>query len=139
MIHSDGHPSKSTGSDSTETNSFLEAVPSLWRQLREGSEWAHQLGEILVCGALTCGELSSAAQVSLLLTVNTGGPLRVSDDSFARYVGDLDLSSLAVGLRFLPRKLTEEGDDTGKQACSFTEHSAPRIFHKLLELEEKTA
>ena len=133
---SEGRPSQAAGSEMTETNSFLEAVPSLWRQLRGRTPWVHPLGELLVCGALSCGGgLSSAAQVSLLLAVNTGGPVWVSQETFANHIAGLDLSSLAVGLRFLPRP-THPGDESGWLACAFTEKSAPNVFPILRKLVE---
>ena len=70
-------------STNAEVNSFLEAVPDVWAQLRlpteEGVGWRHPMAERLLCSALACPKLSPAAQLSLLQVSKTGGPLSLPD------------------------------------------------------------
>jgi hypothetical protein len=120
-------PTLASGSDVTETNFFLEAVPALWRLLRAADGgWVDPMAEDLVCGALACA-LSPAAQVSLILASNTGGPLRVSPGKFQQRLRGLRLTHLALGLRFLPSALPTA-------ACAFTQDSAPDVVLTLMAL-----
>jgi len=121
-------PALAVGSDITETNFFLEAVPGLWRQLRGADGgWVHPMAEDLVCGALTCPALSPAAQVSLILASNTGGTLRVSPHKFSSRLRGLRLNHLVLGLRFLPHTLPTD-------ACAFTQASASEVLAALAAL-----
>jgi hypothetical protein len=113
-------------SSSAEVNSFLEAVPDLWAELRlpsgTGVGWRHPMAERLLCSTLACSKLSSAAQLSLLQVSKTRGPLSLSDDSVGRYLGTMPpLRHLSIGLRFLP----------SMSKCSFTAQSAPGVYRAL--------
>ena len=113
-------------STNAEVNSFLEAVPDLWAQLRlpteEGVGWRHPMAERLLCSALACPKLSPAAQLSLLQVSKTGGPLSLPDAALVRHLGAIpSLRQLVIGLRFLP----------SMSKCSFTAHSAPGVHRAL--------
>jgi len=115
-----------TSSDA-EVNSFLEAVPDLWTQLRlPGAAtigWQHPVAERLLCCALACPKLSPAAQLSLLQVSKTGGPLSLPDAVLVAHFGAAPpLRQLAIGLRFLPTMAK----------CSFTPQSAP-LVHRALD------
>jgi len=116
-----------TSSDA-EVNSFLEAVPDLWTQLRLPGAGAatvgwHPVAERLLCCALACPKLSPAAQLSLLQVSKTGGPLSLPDAVLVAHFGAAPpLRQLAIGLRFLPTMAK----------CSFTPQSAP-LVHRALD------
>ena len=125
-------PCATAGSEVADTNLLLEALPDLWSRLRGGSGtgWVHPAGEVLACGALAT-PLTPAAQVSLMLVTNTGGPLHISTASFNKYLRGVPLGHLAVGLRFLPGSLqTPEGAG----ACAFTKETAHEVYNILVDL-----
>lgn len=111
---------------SAEVNSFLEAVPDLWAQLRHPAlGWGHPMSVGLLCSALACPKLSPAAQLSLLQVSKTGGALSLPDATLRARLGPAPaLRQFAIGLRFLPSMAN----------CSFTAHSAPQVYRILEDL-----